>query len=121
MKSGVSTFIRRHGTLLGVAIVVAYFRLHLPDTFLTARNLLNISQQMSMLAVVAFTMTVVMAMGDFDLSVGSMASLAGIAAALVFMAGGPPPAPPPPASAAGRSCAAGHAPPSAPSVRPPSS
>ena len=37
-------------------------------------------------------MTVVMAMGDFDLSVGSMASLAGIVAALVFMGGGSPPA-----------------------------
>ena len=34
---------------------------------------------------VAATMTVVMAMGDFDLSVGSMASLAGIVAALVFI------------------------------------
>jgi len=32
----------------------------------------------------------VMAMGDFDLSVGSMASLAGIVAGLVFTAGGPP-------------------------------
>jgi len=37
-----------------------------------------------MLAVVAFTMTIVMAMGDFDLSVGSMASLAGITAAVLF-------------------------------------
>ena len=37
-----------------------------------------------MLAVVAFTMTVVMVMNDFDLSVGSMASLAGIVAAVLF-------------------------------------
>ena len=44
-----------------------------------------------MLAVVAGTMTVVMAMGDFDLSVGSMASLAGIVAALVFISGGSAP------------------------------
>lgn len=51
---------------------------------MTARNLLNISQQMSMLAVAAFAMTVVMAMGDFDLSIGSMASLAGIVAAVIF-------------------------------------
>ncbi len=51
---------------------------------MTGRNLLNISQQMSMLAVTAFAMTVVMAMGDFDLSVGSMASLAGVVAAVVF-------------------------------------
>ena len=40
-----------------------------------------------MLAVVAFTMTIVMVMGDFDLSVGSMASLAGIVAALLFSQG----------------------------------
>ena len=37
-----------------------------------------------MLAVVAFTMTIVMVMNDFDLSVGSMASLAGIVAAMLF-------------------------------------
>jgi ribose transport system permease protein len=79
---------RRYGTLLGAAAVFAYFWVHLPDTFVTGRNLLNISQQMSMLAVVASGMTVVMAMGDFDLSVGSMASLAGIVAALVFVSGG---------------------------------
>ena len=55
---------------------------------MTGRNLLNISQQMSMLAVTAFAMTVVMAMGDFDLSVGSMASLAGIVAATTFQTTG---------------------------------
>src|SRR4051794_30430856 len=54
---------------------------------MSARNWLNISQQMSMLAVVAFTMTIVMVMGDFDLSVGSMASLAGVVAAVLFAQG----------------------------------
>jgi ribose transport system permease protein len=88
MTSSAIAFARRHGTLIGVALVVLYFWLHLPATFLTGRNLLNISQQMSMLAVVASTMTIVMAMGDFDLSVGSMASLGGIVAALVFVSGG---------------------------------
>ena len=37
-----------------------------------------------MLAVVAFTMTIVMVMNDFDLSVGSMASLSGVVAAVLF-------------------------------------
>jgi len=78
--------LRRHGTLIGVAIVLGYFWLHLPTTFVTARNLINVSQQMSMLAVVASTMTIVMAMGDFDLSVGSMASLSGVVAAVAFIA-----------------------------------
>ncbi len=78
---------RRFGTLLGFLIVILFFWFNLPDTFMTARNLLNISQQVSMLAVVAFSMTIVMVMNDFDLSVGSMASLAGIVAALLFSQG----------------------------------
>ena len=82
--------LRRYGTLIGFLALIVFFWAELPDTFLTARNLLNITQQMSMLAVVSATMTVVMAMGDFDLSVGSIASLAGIVAAHVFVAGGPP-------------------------------
>lgn len=81
--------LRQSGTLIGFAVIVAGFALALPDTFLTARNLINISQQLSMLAVVAATMTIVMVMTDFDLSVGSTASLAGIVAAVVFAAGYP--------------------------------
>lgn len=79
--------IRQFGGLLGMAAIVVFFAVSLPDTFLTARNLLNISQQISMLAVIAATMTVVMVMGDFDLSVGAMASLSGVVAAVLFMQG----------------------------------
>jgi ribose transport system permease protein len=81
--------LRQSATLMGFALIVIFFALRLPETFLTPRNLLNISQQLSMLMVVASTMTVVMVMNDFDLSVGSMASLAGIVAAVCFMAGWP--------------------------------
>jgi ribose transport system permease protein len=82
-----SAGLRRFGGLAGMFAIVVFFALSLPDTFLTPRNLLNITQQVSMLAVVAATMTVVMVMGDFDLSVGSMASLAGVVAATLFVAG----------------------------------
>lgn len=78
------TLLRRYGTLVGFAAILIFFWVSLPDTFMTARNWLNISQQMSMLIVVAAGMTIVMVMGDFDLSVGSMASLAGIVAAILF-------------------------------------
>lgn len=84
--------IRRFGGLLGMVAIIGFFAVSLPDTFLTARNLLNISQQVSMLAVVAATMTVVMVMGDFDLSVGAMASLSGVIAATLFVQGWPVPA-----------------------------
>ncbi len=81
--------LRQSGTLLGFAAILIFLTVQLPDTFLTARNLINISQQLSMLAVVAATMTIVMVMNDFDLSVGSMASLAGIVAAVLFAMGYP--------------------------------
>ncbi|WP_108397746.1 ABC transporter permease [Devosia submarina] len=82
-------FIRRYGTLIGFVAILAFFSIMLPGTFPTARNWLNISQQVSMLMVVAAGMTIVMVMGDFDLSVGSAASLAGIVAALMMVAGQP--------------------------------
>ena len=77
-------FLRHYGTLMGMVAIVLVFWALLPDTFMTARNWLNITQQVSMLTVVAVAMTVVMVVGDFDLSVGSMASLSGIAAAVLF-------------------------------------
>jgi ribose transport system permease protein len=80
-------FLRRFGALAGMAAILIFLAVSLPDTFLTPRNLLNVSQQISMLAVIAATMTVVMVMGDFDLSVGSMASLAGVLAAVLFVQG----------------------------------
>lgn len=81
--------LRKSGTLFGFIAIIVFFAVQLPDTFLTPRNLINISQQLSMLAVVAVTMTIVMVMNDFDLSVGSMASLAGIVAATLFALGFP--------------------------------
>src|SRR3954466_15443730 len=77
-------WLRRFGTLIGFLVIVSFFWWQKPATFMTVRNWLNITEQMSILAVVAFTMTIVMVMGDFDLSVGAMASLAGITAALLF-------------------------------------
>lgn len=81
--------LRQSGTLFGFVAIIVFFAVQLPETFLTPRNLINITQQLSMLAVVAATMTIVMVMNDFDLSVGSMASLAGIVAAILFAAGYP--------------------------------
>tara|TARA_B110000196_G_scaffold319494_1_gene337718 strand:- start:176 stop:1135 length:960 start_codon:yes stop_codon:yes gene_type:complete len=76
--------LKKYGTLIGFLSIIIFFSLNLPNTFLTSKNFINISQQISMLAVVAFTMTIVMVMNDFDLSVGSMASLSGVVAAVLF-------------------------------------
>jgi ribose transport system permease protein len=78
--------LRRHGTLIGFVVLVLIIGWQKPNTFLTLNNWLTISQQVSILGVVAFAMTVVMVMGDFDLSVGSMASLAAVTAAVLLRA-----------------------------------
>ena len=79
-----ASFLRRYGTLIGFLLIVAFFWTQRPQTFMTIPNWINITRQMSILGVVAFTSTIVMVTGDFDLSVGAMASLVGIVAGTAF-------------------------------------
>ncbi len=84
-------WLRKYGTAIGFLGVVLLFWALKPTTFMTLPNWLNITQQVSILCVVAFTMTAVMVVGDFDLSVGTMASLVGITAASLMKSGQPIP------------------------------
>lgn len=84
LNLSIGKILRRYGTLIGFLVIVGIFWQQRPDTFMTIPNWINITRQISILAVVAFVMTVVMVTGDFDLSVGAMASLAGIVAGLLF-------------------------------------
>lgn len=79
--------LRRLGTPLGLLGIVLVFWALKPNTFMTVGNWLNITQQVSILGVIAFTSTIVMVTGAFDLSVGSLASLAGIVAAVLMSQG----------------------------------
>ncbi|MEW6578944.1 MAG: ABC transporter permease [Chloroflexota bacterium] len=79
--------LRRFGTVIGFLVIVAFFSWQKPTTFMSVRNWLNITQQVSILGVVACTMTVVMVLNDFDLSVGTMASLVGIVAGTLLRDG----------------------------------
>ena len=65
--------------------MVAFFGALYPDTFLTKSNLVdNILQQVTFVAIVAAVQTVVMVVGEFDLSVGGLAALAtGFAATIL--------------------------------------
>lgn len=79
-----TAFLRRYGTLVGFILIVVFFWTQRPQTFMTIPNWINITRQMSILGVVAFTMTIVMVTGDFDLSIGALASLVGIVAGTTF-------------------------------------
>ncbi|MHA6799484.1 ABC transporter permease/substrate-binding protein [Bounagaea algeriensis] len=75
---GANAFWRNSGPVGGLAVLVLLLALLSPD-FLTANNLLNVGVQASVTAVLAFGMTFVIVSGGIDLSVGSVAGLAGIA------------------------------------------
>ncbi len=61
------------------------------DRFLTANNLLNIIQQISMLTIVGAGLTFGFAAREMDLSVGYMVGMAGILVPLMLVAGFPLP------------------------------
>ncbi len=90
LSRAISRLLRRYGTLIGFLLIVVFFWSQRPATFMTIPNWVNITRQMSILGVVAFSMTIVMVTGDFDLSVGAMASLVGIVAGVTFQNGGAP-------------------------------
>jgi ribose transport system permease protein len=80
----------RYGALIALACLVFYFSLASPY-FLTVGNLLQILNQASLGAIVAGGLTVVLAGGHFDLSIGYMASLAGIITTSLMLLGVPMP------------------------------
>jgi ribose transport system permease protein len=69
---------------IGFVIIFIVFSLALyDDGFLSRNNLLNIVRQTATISVMAVAMTFVLASAEIDLSVGSVAGLASVAAALV--------------------------------------
>ena len=83
-------WLRRYGTLLAAALIIAGFSVLSPTAFFSVENALNISRQIAFLVIVATAATVVMAAGEFDLSVGALASLGGVVAAQLAVRGVPP-------------------------------
>ncbi len=79
-KQGGRTAARSLRPLVGPAallIIVAIFGALYPTTFLSPQNLLvNVLDTVSFLVIVAAAQTIVMVVGDFDLSVGGLAALA---------------------------------------------
>ncbi|MFD0713003.1 ABC transporter permease [Paenibacillus sp. GCM10027626] len=81
--------IRTYGTVLAGVLIILAFSILSPDSFATIDNAINISRQISFLVIIALGATLVMAVGEFDLSVGALASLGGVFAAKLAVAGFP--------------------------------
>lgn len=85
----VSKTLLQGGTVVALIVLIGFFFAMRPDVFLTFTNVKNILFQVSILAIIAGAQTVVMVVGDFDLSVGATSSLAGAVAASLILAGVP--------------------------------
>jgi ribose transport system permease protein len=71
--------VSKYGTLFAMAIMVLVFGFAIPNyAFLQASNLLAIVNQSSLTAIIAIGLTLVLVVGEMDLSIGYAASLAGI-------------------------------------------
>ncbi len=67
----------RYGTVLAALAIFAAFALA-SDRFLSVGNISNILVQISVLTIVSSGLTIAVASGEFDLSVGQVASLSGV-------------------------------------------
>lgn len=88
-KTSPRKLLQAYGTILALALIVLVFSLIRPASFCTLTNFINITRQISLLVMISLGTTLVMSVNEFDLSVGSMASLGGIMAALLAVNGLP--------------------------------
>ena len=68
----------RYGALLVLAILVIGTSILEPSTFATYDNFINILNQSALSAIIAMGLTFALVTGEFDLSIGNVASLAGV-------------------------------------------
>lgn len=74
---------RNYIIYIGFVVIFLVFAVTLGDRgFLDPNNLLNIIRQTAIIAIVSVTMTFVLSTGEIDLSVGAVAGLASVAAAM---------------------------------------
>lgn len=81
----------RYGALIALLILVIVFTIKAPSFFLTTNNVLQIFNQAALSGIVSCGLTMVLVSGQFDLSIGYMASLSGIMCSWLIINGIPAP------------------------------
>ncbi len=79
-------FIARHGAVIGICCVLLIFQMIEPR-FMRIDNILGVLNSSSLLIVMTFGMTMVMAVKGIDLSIAQVADAAGVIAAMLILSG----------------------------------
>jgi ribose transport system permease protein len=77
-KRAALLIVSRYGTLIGLLLMIIAFTIKAPDTFFTVDNSLNILNQGALTAIIAAGLTMTLVVGEFDLSIGYVASFVGL-------------------------------------------
>ncbi len=77
-KTRVLAALGKYGTLLFLLAMVIVFSIAKPNVFPTGSNFLLILNSIALTSIIAGGLTLVLVVGEFDLSIGSLSSLAGI-------------------------------------------
>jgi ribose transport system permease protein len=77
-KRSALTFVSRYGTIIGLLLMIFFFSVNAPETFFSRANFLNILSQASLTAIIAAGLTYTLVVGEFDLSIGNVASFVGL-------------------------------------------
>lgn len=88
-RPALKNLLQTYGTVLALIVIAAVFSIIRPTQFCTLKNFINITRQISLLVMISLGATLAMSVNEFDLSVGSMASLGGVMAALLAVRGLP--------------------------------
>ncbi len=81
--------IQSYGTIFALIFIICIFGVLNPEAFFSSINFWNITRQMAILAVISLGTTLIMCVEEFDLSVGTIASLSGVTAAVLAINGVP--------------------------------
>ena len=74
---------RTYRSLIALALIFVLLAIATDGTFISARNLTNLSRQVAINGILAVGMTYVILIGGIDLSVGSVCALAGVMAGIL--------------------------------------
>lgn len=75
----------RYGTLVMLALLIAVVSFLEPENFVSTSNVISILNQSALSAIISIGLTFALINGEFDLSIGNTASLAGVLAASLML------------------------------------
>ena len=90
-RTPIAQLLWQGGTVLALIVLIVFFTIVRPDVFPSFTNVRNIFEQVAILTIIAAAQTLVMVVGDFDLSVGTNATLSGAIATALMIGGTPVP------------------------------